>query len=90
MSTGNQYRSADGRSSPLPSDSFGGGGGGGGGGGVSPVPARRESFHISNDPNRDVCAASVKKMEAFGADGEEITRQVWFVAVQTEVGMHFC
>lgn len=75
--TGN-HRSAggaaiDGRSSPLPCDSFGGGGG------VSPVPAKRESFHISNDPNRDVCAASVKKMEAFGADGEEITRQVYTV-----------
>ena len=43
---------------------------------MSPVLARREGFHISSDPNRDVCAASVKKMEAFGADGEEITRQV--------------
>eukprot|EP00903_Cladosiphon_okamuranus_P012027 g11292.t1 len=70
VSTGNQYRSADGRSSPLPSDNSGGGGR------ISPVPPRTESFHISNDPNRDVCAASVKKMEAFGADGEEITRQV--------------
>lgn len=58
--------------SPSPRDTLSGGGTGG----VSPVPAKREGFHISNDPNRDMCAASVRKMEAFGADGEEITRQV--------------
>lgn len=34
------------------------------------------AFHISSDPRRDLCAQSVKRMEAFGVDGGEITRQV--------------
>lgn len=38
--------------------------------------ARRESFHISSEPIRDICQESVKKMEAFGVDGGEISRQV--------------
>lgn len=76
ISTGNQYRPAsavgvvrDGRSSPLPHERLSVGS-------FQAPQTRKESFHISADPTRDMCAASVRKMEAFGADGEEITRQV--------------
>ncbi|CAM9548995.1 unnamed protein product, partial [Scytosiphon promiscuus] len=76
ISTGNQFRPPagvgivrDGRSSPVPHEHLIGGS-------FQAAVTRRESFHISRDPTRDMCAASVKKMEAFGADGEEITRQV--------------
>ncbi|CAM9172771.1 unnamed protein product [Ectocarpus sp. 12 AP-2014] len=75
VSTGNQYlgfAASDGgavpdesQSSRIPHDSLG-----------SSTPLKRDSFHISNDPSRDICAASVKKMEAFGANGQEIARQV--------------
>lgn len=68
VSTGNQYRPASAgadRRLPLPQNVFGCASG-----------ARRESFHISTDPTRDMCAESVRRMEAFGADGREITRQV--------------
>ncbi|CAM9176610.1 unnamed protein product, partial [Hapterophycus canaliculatus] len=75
VSTGNQYQPAvglgvvrDGRSSPSLHERLSGGG--------FQAATKRESFHISSDPTRDMCAASVRKMEAFGADGEEITRQV--------------
>lgn len=34
------------------------------------------AFLISSDPRRDLCAQSVRRMEAFGVDGAEITRQV--------------
>lgn len=35
----------------------------------------RAGFHISTDPARDMCAECVTRMEAFGADRAEITKQ---------------
>ena len=40
---------------------------------------RRNRFLISKDPADDLCPKSMKKMEAFGADAEEIARQVMFI-----------
>ena len=53
---------------PSPSDSV-----------VSYSPAttsRKNKFLISTDPADDLCPKSMKRMEAFGADAGEITRQV--------------
>ncbi|CAB1099993.1 unnamed protein product [Ectocarpus sp. CCAP 1310/34] len=88
VSTGNQYPGLaasdggavadDSQSSRIPHDSLG-----------SSTPLKRDSFHISNDPTRDICAASLKKMEAFGANGEEIARQVSLFKKHDMMLVHF-